>query len=340
MRDAQWVLPLLWRWLLLLRAVLGVAVLAIGLVACQPAPTPPLKLGMNPWVGYDPLVLARDKGLLDARQVKVVELSSSSEVLRHFRNGLLDGAALTLDEALRLADEGVDVRIVSVLSASAGADVVVARPDVRNLSQLRGRRLAVEKTTVGSLMLLRLLQAAGLQPHEVDIRNMEASQHLAALRSDRVDAAVTFEPLAGTMRAEGFVGIFDSRRMPGDIVDVLVVHARVLAQRPDQAEAAVLGWQHGLEALQREPQLSAQALSAGVDLSASDYLATLQGLKFYSASENLRLLSGRPRALGQQSEGLALTLQRMGLLRETPHWGRLLDEDWAQRLQGLGGAQP
>ena len=329
-----------WRWLRLLLTALGVVALMAGLTACQPVPPPPMKLGMNPWVGYDPLVLARDKGLLDARQVKVVELSSSSETLRHFRNGLLEGAALTLDEALRLADEGVDVRIVAVLSASAGADVVVARSDIRTPTQLRGQRLAVEKTTVGALMLQRLLQAGGLQSHEVDIRNMEASQHLAALRSGRVDAAVSFEPLAGAMRAEGFAGIFDSRQMPGDIVDVLVVHARVQAQRPGQVEAAVLGWQRGLQALQREPQLSAQVLAVGVDLSPADYLATLKGLKFYSVPESLALLSGRPRALGQQSEGLALTLQLMGLLKDTPDWGRLIDEDWALRLQALEGSPP
>lgn len=75
---------------------LGFAAVAVGLLAlqaCNPAPNPPLIVGMNAWVGYDPLVLARDQKLLDAQQVKVVELSSSSETLRHFRNGLLDAAA-------------------------------------------------------------------------------------------------------------------------------------------------------------------------------------------------------------------------------------------------------
>lgn len=331
--------PFCWsrrRWL----GYAGAIALAIGLTACQPAPVPPLKVGMNPWVGYDPLVLARDKGLLDTRQVKVVELASSSETLRHFRNGLLDGAALTLDETLRLADEGVDVRIVAMLSASAGADVVVARPGIRTPEQLRGHKLAVEKTTVGALMLQRLLQTGGLQPHELEVRNMEASQHMAALRSGRIDAAVTFEPLAGAMRAEGFSNIFDSRQMPGDIADVLVVHARVLAQQPGQAEALVSGWQRGLQALQREPQLSAQVLAPGVDLSPADYLTTLKGLKFYAPQESLVLLSGRPRTLGQQAEGLALTLQLMGLIKDSPDWGRLLDEDWARRLQTLEGGQP
>jgi NitT/TauT family transport system substrate-binding protein len=306
--------------------------LAGVLAACEPAPQPPLKVGINPWVGYDPLVLARDKDLLDKRQVKVIELSSSSDSLRHFRNGLLHAAALTLDEALRLADEGVDLRIVGVLSESAGADVVAARSDIREPGQLRGKVLAVEKTTVGALMLQRLLQAARLQPHEVQVLNMEASQHLAALRSGRVDAVVTFEPLAGAMRREGYRVIFDSRQMPGDIVDVLVVHARTLDNQPLQVDALAAGWRLGLAALQGEPEQSARALSAGADLRPEEYLATFQGLKFYSGEANRALLSGQPRQLGQQSEGLVRTLTLMGLLRDTPDWGRLLDLAWVDRL--------
>lgn len=315
---------------------LGVAALA----GCQPPPQAPLKLGLNPWVGYDPMVLARERGLLDAAQVKVVELASSSETMRYLRNGLLDGAALTLDETLRLADDGVDLRIVRLLSTSAGADVVMARPDIRTLTDLRGRSIAVERTTVGALMLQRLLQAGGLQPHEVQVRNLEASRHLAALRNGLVDAVVTFEPLAGPLQAEGLRPLFDSRQMPGDIVDVLVVRAEVLSARRSQVEVAVLGWRRGLSALESDPQASAELLSAGVDLSPGDYLTTLKGLKFYSDQESQALLSGRPRALGQRSEGLAITLGFMGLIRETPDWGRLLDEDWADRLRTLEGAQP
>ncbi|MBA4260724.1 MAG: ABC transporter, partial [Comamonadaceae bacterium] len=93
-------------------------------------------VGLNAWVGYDPLVLARDLHLLDVQQVKLVELASSSETLRHFRNGLIDAAALTLDETLRLADAAQDVRLVAVLSVSAGADVVMTAPEIRTPAQL------------------------------------------------------------------------------------------------------------------------------------------------------------------------------------------------------------
>ena len=39
------------------------------LAGCQPVPAAPLALGLNAWVGYDPLVLARERGLIDTRAI-------------------------------------------------------------------------------------------------------------------------------------------------------------------------------------------------------------------------------------------------------------------------------
>ncbi len=308
------------------------------LVACQPVPAAPLALGLNAWVGYDPLVLARERGLIDRGAVKVIELSSSSETLRHFRNRLLDAAALTLDEALRLADEGFDPRVVAVLSVSAGADLVMALPEVRDLAGLRGRTVAVETTTVGALMLQRLLQAARLQPGDVTVLNVEATQHLALLRGGKAQVSVSYEPLAGALREAGLVTIFDSRQMPGDIVDVLLVHADVLQSRPEQVQALVAGWHRGLAAVRQDPHASAALLAPGADLTPAQYLAAFKGLDFYDAQQSLAWLSGQPKALGQAAEGLAITLQAMGLIRESPDWGRLLDPEPTASLLLAQGA--
>lgn len=313
-------------------ALLGPAVLP-WLAACQPVPPLPLKLGMNPWVGFDPLVLARERGMADPAAVLIVELTSSSETLRSFRNGLLDAAAIRLDEALRLADEGFDPRLVAVLSESAGGDAVLARSDVNGLDDLRGRTVAVEATTVGALMLKRLLQAAALQESDVRVMNVEATQHQALLRNRRADVAVSFEPLAGALREDGHRVLFDSRQMPGDIVDVLVVSPLVLHSRFRQVQALLDAWRRGLLTLQQEPELSAQLLAPGADLSVADYMAVGQGLRFYSPAESLALIDGAPPALGQASERLALTLQVMGLLRESPDWGRLLTPEPALKAR-------
>lgn len=309
------------------------------LTACHPPPPPPLTLGLNTWVGYDPLVLAREKKLIDPKLVKVVELSSGSETLRHFRNGLLDAAAMTLDEALRLADDGIKVRVIAVLDRSNGADLVMAEPGIDQLAELKGTTIAVESSTVGTLVLQRLLKEAHLQRSDVTVLNMEAPQHLAALKSHRANAAVTYEPIARKLAAAGYHAIFDSSQMPGEIVDVLVVREKAAIDHPDQVDELLNGWTKGMEAVRADPPSAAALLSLGVELSPSAYEAALNSLTFYTPDESLALLSGTPTELSKNADRLMLTLLEMKLLREEPDWNQLLDAGPAKRAKQRRGQQ-
>lgn len=319
--------------------VLVAVACSLLLVACQPPPAPTFKVGMNSWIGYDPLVLARDRELIDRRLVKVVELSSSSETLRSFRNGLIDAAALTLDEALRLADEGQDLRVVALLDASAGADVVMARSGIDGPQALKGETVAVESSTVGALMLYRLLQAGGLQPSDITVLNLQTGLHLEALKQGRAAAAITYQPLAETLRREGFQPIFDSAGMSDELLDVLVVRARVLRERPEQVDHLVTAWRDGLALFNRDRQNVASELARGADMSPQDYLATLRGLAFYSLSDSLAELGGEPPGLARNGRRLVQTLLSAGAIGSPPDWTQLVDPGPARRVQAQGDAQ-
>lgn len=308
------------------------------LAACQPPAPPPLTVGLNPWVGYDPLVLAREQGQIDSARVKVVELSTNAEVLRHFRNGLLDGIATTLDQTLQLAEEGVDLRIVAVLDTSAGADVVMSSPLLTSPELLRGSRIAVEPSTVGQLVLRRMLEASDMTLAEVTVVPMEASQHLAALQAGRVAAAVSYDPLAAQMRSVGYVPVFDSRQMEGEILDVLVVRSDALERRAGDVDALLRAWRAGLALIESDRAGAAAKLAGSIGLSAGEYLQTLSGLRFFSPADSLAFLSGSPMPLRIHGERLARSLQAMQMLRRAPDWERLFDARPATRLQATRGA--
>lgn len=309
------------------------AAVLLALAACSEPVTPPLTVGMNPWVGYDPLVLARDRGLTDARQLRVVELPSASETLRHMRNGLLDAATLTLDETLRLAETGSDVRIVAVIDASTGGDVVMAAPRIAKPAQLKGEFIAVEDSAVGALLLQRMLQQAGLNRADVKVTNLEVAQHLSALQSGQVAAAVTYEPLASSMETAGYHRIFDSRRIPNEILDVLVVRADVLQQRPEAVDTLLSAWYAGLHVFLLDTPGAAQSLALGTDLSPADYEAVLDGLAFFSREASASELTGSPPALVAKGQVVADALMAIGLIRQPPRWEALIDGAPIQRLQ-------
>lgn len=77
-------------------------IFCMSLAVCNEPPRMPLRVGVNPWLGYEPLVLAREQKLRDPATVRVVELESTSESVRQLRNGRLHEVALGLQQ---LADD-------------------------------------------------------------------------------------------------------------------------------------------------------------------------------------------------------------------------------------------
>lgn len=299
--------------------------LIVLLAGCAEPPPTSLRVGVNPWVGYDPLVLAAAQGALAEPDIRIVELASNSDSQRALRNGLLDAAALTLDETLRLADSGLPLRIIAVLDQSLGGDAVLARPEIGSPAALRGRVIALEQTAVGALVLERLLAAGDLQRADVRLLHMEAAQHGAALSSGRVDAVITFEPIRSWLLARGFRVVFDSRAMAGEIMDVLVVRADALDGSALPRWAALLGaWEQARLALRDEDDLIAR-LAPGADLTPAGYRATLDGLSLMGVEESARLLGGPVPELPQAADELIRLLRRLQLLRADPDWGNLLD---------------
>lgn len=152
-------------------SLMGICLAVVLLLsACtRPATESPLRIGTNNWPGYEPLYLARDLGHYKGTPIKLVELPSTSEVMHALRNRTLEGAALTLDETLTLLDSGFHLKIILVMDFSDGGDVLLAKPEIASLSALRGKRVAVEYTAVGAIILDAALNAAGLSASDITI---------------------------------------------------------------------------------------------------------------------------------------------------------------------------
>lgn len=197
--------------------------------ACTDSPqNKPLRLGTNVWPGYEPLYLARHIGVLDSKRVQLVEYTSASQVMKAFRNELLDAAAITLDEAISLLESGEDVRIVLVTDVSSGGDVLLARPEIQTMHALEGRRIGVEHTALGAYFVSRMIELHQLDKRNIELVPLEVAAHERAYHNDEVDAVVTFDPVRSKLLAEGAVELFSSREIPGEIVDVIVVRASLM----------------------------------------------------------------------------------------------------------------
>lgn len=287
---------------------------ASGLTACA-APTPPVRMGCIVFPGYEMVFLARDLGLLDEAQARLIEMPSSTDAVRALASGQLEAASLTLDECISARAEGLDLRVLAVLDISAGADAVYSRRPM-TLDQLAGKRIAVEDSAVGATVLAALLEAARLKPNQI----VQVPTVLPSTGRDfvggRADVVITAEPWASQIEAAGGHRIFDSSRMPGRIVDVMVAHAQVVRERPTALQHLVGAHFRGLAQWLQRPDDAARRLAPRLELPPEQVASAYRGLELPDRSQNLQLLRD-----GGQIDATARLLQqdmlRQGLMRES-----------------------
>jgi NitT/TauT family transport system substrate-binding protein len=301
------------------RAAGGVARFCVAsamlLASCRAGGEPPLRVGIPAWAPAECARIGRELGLFDDGHVEIVQYGSPIELARHFREGSLDGAALTLDFVPYLAQSIPSLDVVFVINVSDGADGVVATREIAELRDLRGKRIGVESSPLGAHMLLRALRAGGLFQKDVVPVSVDTEDQVEAFRDGRIDAVVTYEPDRTKLIASGATSLFDSSQVPGQIVDVLVLPTSVAAARADMLRRLLNGWVAAFARLRedRPAVLSRLAASLAVDVPTID--RALAGVKLGDLAINRDLLSGsspRLAATLQEIESLAVSA---GLLR-------------------------
>ena len=298
-----------------------VAALGLLLAGCG-TKQPPLRVGINSWPGYEFLWLAHEKGFFrDAGvEVKLVQFGSLSDARRAFESGNLDGWATTVVEVLMSRDASPrDARIVRVIDASEGADVIIAPKSIQSPRDLRGIRVGVELASLGVYMLGRALELEGLTLQ--DVTPVSSVQELMGeqMRSGALDAAVSYPPQSAALLADArFHAIFSSQRIPGEVVDVLAFDSETLRLRSQQVAAFQQALDRAFRFYQEQPMEAARIMGLREGLSAEDFQTQLtEGIRLITPAEQASFLRGAA-SLRPVVEGVARHLNSTGLLSARP----------------------
>lgn len=258
----------------------------------QEEKTKSLRIGMNTWPGYEPFVLAKDLGYL-ADNVHISRVASATDIIKAFRSDLIDIACITLDEAIILKTKSKeDIKIIAIMDISNGGDAVVARKNIGSMSELKGSRIAVESSALGSFMLARAVDLTpGLKLKDLKIVNLSYEDHLREFNRGNIDAVVTFGPVK-TKLLKGYAHmLFDSSQIPGEILSVMVVKDKTIQIKKSALHKLVSAWFKSVEYISREPYKSMQAMAKYEGLSVKEFTTSYRGIKVPSLEENKRFMS-------------------------------------------------
>ncbi|MBU0622320.1 MAG: ABC transporter substrate-binding protein [Gammaproteobacteria bacterium] len=310
-------------------ALLAVAILLAG---CQP-PAEPLRIVSSPWAGYEPLYLARDLGFLREDSVRITELPSSNLNMEAFSNGSADLSTLTLDETLTLLAKGQKLRILLVMDISNGADAVVAKPGIKTLADLKGKRVGMENIPLGAYILSRVLDKTGLKATDMTIIPMPEDKHEKAYLQGKIDAAITMEPYKTRITKAGAHVLLDSSQIPDEIFDLIVVREDVYQTRRDDLCHLAKQWFRTQDYIQTNEKEAYARMGKRLGTNEEDFRTARAGIKVPLRQENQQLLGGNTPALLAPARRLADIMQRGNMIPGPVDVAAIIDPGFAGCLQ-------
>lgn len=308
------------KWLLL-------SFLILSCCSCSDKPDQPLKVAVHPWVGYQSLALCQQKTSLDKNLVDLVKSPSISASSRMIKENLVDAAALTLDEVLALRDQGVPLTVVLVFDISAGADLLLARPEIKTLKELKGKTIGLENSALGRLMLSEVLQRAELEITQVNLKYGVVGDHTLLWNKDNLDALITYLPLPDELAQQTNL-LFNSRAIPNVILDVLAVRTDRLKQYDSALRHVLENHFCVVDGMRSRYPDTLHRLATVLDTSTELTETILRELTFPSLAYNHRLLSSNSQEFGRSVKKLSAIMLSAGILTHEPNMKDLTDNSY------------
>lgn len=217
---------------------------------------------------YYPGILVEVEGLLKKRgyDLKLVPfgLDGQNDVPEeqrwaNLKSGEWDMLATTLDGFARQSDPSIGA-ITTVIDESAGADKLVAKPEITTLNDLKGKRIAYSEGSVGEYFLYYALSLAGLGPQDVTlVPQQDVASAVKAYTDGQADAVSAWEPDVLDAEQAGGAVLIASDKLRA-ILDVLIASRPAIENKTEAVQAFHDAWFEALKEMTDTPEAAEQAL--------------------------------------------------------------------------------
>ncbi len=250
----------------------------------------PLKIGYSDWPGWVAWEVAVEKQWFKEEGVDVkFEWFDYVASMDAFAAGQLDAVGMTNGDALVTGATGAKSVMIIMNDYSNGNDMVIGKPGIESIKDLKGKKVGVEIGFVSHLLLLNGLKAAGMSESDVELINVPTNETPQVLASGDVDAIVAWQPSSGQALnlVPGSKPIYTSKDEPGLIYDLLAVSPSSLDANRAAWKKVAKVWYRVVDYL-KDPKTHDDAIkimASRVGLSPKEYEAFVSGTNILSLEE-------------------------------------------------------
>lgn len=284
-------------------------------------------IGISGWTGFAPLTLAKEAGIFKKNGLDV-SIKKIPQKDRHLAiaSGDVQCAATTVETWVVWNANGVATTQIFQLDKSYGADGMVVKPAITKITDLKGKTVAASAPGTSPYFALAwMLKKNGMSTKDVKVVNLEpqAAANAMIAGTDGIDAAMTYEPYLGAVRAKPEAGKILATTLDYPMVmDTFGCTPKFLSENPKAAKALADGYFEALEMIQKEPKKSFEIMGADVKQSGEAFEASSKYLRWQDRAANQKFFAGEHAAFSKEAADL---LMEAGIIKSLPDMGKLAD---------------
>jgi NitT/TauT family transport system substrate-binding protein len=259
----------------------GLLLIALATLAAQPgmaAEKTTFNVAWSIYVGWMPWDFADQTGILKkwatkyGIKIKLTQVNDYVESMNQYTAGTFDACTMTNMDMLTIpAAGGVDSTALIVGDFSNGNDGIVLKGQGKKLEDIKGQKVNLVELSVSHYLLVRALTGAGMRERDLKIVNTSDADIVAAFGAPATTAVVTWKPqLSAVLATPGAQLVFDSSKIPGEIMDLMVVNTATLNANPKLGKALVGAWYETLALMYKNDAAAKAAQAAMAKASGTD----------------------------------------------------------------------
>lgn len=251
--------------------------LSLGQSQADAAAKKNFKVCWSIYVGWMPWGHLAESGIMKkwadkyGINVEVVQINDYVESINQYTAGGYDGCAMTNMDALSIpAKGGVDTTALIVGDYSNGNDGIVLK-DKAALADIKGQKVNLVELSVSHYLLARALETVKLAEKDITIVNTSDADMISAYATPDVTATVTWNPLLSEIAGQSKSKlVFDSSKIPGEIIDVMMVNTETLKDNPGFGKALTGAWYEIMALMTKSDKDGVTARTAMAKASSTD----------------------------------------------------------------------
>jgi NitT/TauT family transport system substrate-binding protein len=303
------------------------ALAAAALIGASAQAQTKVAIGISGWTGFAPLTLAKEAGLFKKHGLDV-DIKKIPQKDRHLAiaSGDIQCAATTVETWVVWNANGVATTQIFQLDKSYGADGMVVKPNITKISDLKGKTVAASAPgTAPYFTLAWMLKKNGLSVKDVKVVNLEpqAAANAMIAGTSGIDAAMTYEPYLGAVRAKPEAGKIIATTLDYPMVmDTFGCTPKFLTDNPKAAKALADGYFDAVAMIKAEPKKSFEIMGTDVKQSAEAFEKSQAYLRWQDRDANQKFFAGEHAAFSKEAADLLL---EAGIIKAVPDLSKLAD---------------